>query len=207
MNILVIGGAGFIGSHMVKQLGRSACHVTTLDNLSNGHRDAVLYGDFVQGDLADKALLVQVLQNGRFDAVMHFASFIQVGESVQHPAQYYENNVANTLHLLEAMRLADVKRFVFSSTAASFGQREWLLRSRGHRSCPPRHRSHCFSVGCAATRWRPRSLGGRCFSSQKSARLATPVCGFGRDRGPRMGLGKLQGGQAITRGPPLNIRI
>ena len=122
MNILVVGGAGFIGSHMVKQLGRSGCHVTTLDNLSNGHRDAVLYGDFVQGDLADKALLAELIQPGRFDAVMHFASFIQVGESVQHPGPYYENNVANTLHLLEAMRLADVKRFVFSSTAATFGQ-------------------------------------------------------------------------------------
>jgi UDP-glucose 4-epimerase len=122
MNVLVVGGAGFIGSHMVKQLGRSGCQVTTLDNLSNGHRDAVLYGDFVQGDLADKVLLAQLIQPGRFDAVMHFASFIQVGESVQQPAKYYENNVANTLSLLEAMRLAGVKRFVFSSTAATFGQ-------------------------------------------------------------------------------------
>jgi UDP-glucose 4-epimerase len=122
MNVLVVGGAGFIGSHMVKQLGRSGCQVTTLDNLSNGHRDAVLYGDFVQGDLADKVLLAQLIQPGRFDAVMHFASFIQVGESVQQPAKYYENNVANTLCLLEAMRLAGVKRFVFSSTAATFGQ-------------------------------------------------------------------------------------
>jgi len=122
MNILVIGGAGFVGSHMVKQLGLSGYRVTTLDNLSNGHRDAVLYGDFVQGDLADKALLTQLIQPGRFDAVMHFASFIQVGESVQEPAKYYDNNVANTLHLLEVMRLAGVKRFVFSSTAATFGQ-------------------------------------------------------------------------------------
>jgi len=122
MNILVIGGAGFVGSHMVKQLGLSGYRVTTLDNLSNGHRDAVLYGDFVLGDLADKALLTQLIQPGRFDAVMHFASFIQVGESVQEPAKYYDNNVANTLHLLEAMRLAGVKRFVFSSTAATFGQ-------------------------------------------------------------------------------------
>ncbi|PIT81117.1 UDP-glucose 4-epimerase GalE [Limnohabitans sp. 15K] len=122
MNVLVVGGAGFIGSHMVKQLGRSGCRVTTLDNLSNGHRDAVLYGDFVQGDLADKDLLAQLIQPGRFDAVMHFASFIQVGESVQEPAKYYENNVANTLRLLEAMRLAGVNRFVFSSTAATFGQ-------------------------------------------------------------------------------------
>jgi UDP-glucose 4-epimerase len=122
MNVLVVGGAGFIGSHIVKQLGRSGWQVTTLDNLSNGHRDAVLYGDFVQGDLADKVLLAQLIQPGRFDAVMHFASFIQVGESVQQPAKYYENNVANTLSLLEAMRLAGVKRFVFSSTAATFGQ-------------------------------------------------------------------------------------
>jgi len=83
MSILVIGGAEYIGSHMVKRLGQLGCAVTTLGNLSGGHRHAVLCGDFVQGDLAIQALLVSLLQPGRFDAVMHFASFIQVSESVQ----------------------------------------------------------------------------------------------------------------------------
>lgn len=119
--VFVVGGAGYIGSHMVKMLGRQGCSVTTLDDLSSGHRDAVLCGDFVLGDMADRSLLDAVLSRG-FDAVMHFASFIQVGESVQQPAKYYQNNVVNTLGLLDAMRAHGISRFIFSSTAATFGE-------------------------------------------------------------------------------------
>lgn len=122
LRILVVGGAGYIGSHMVKYLGMMGCNVTTLDNLSSGHRDAVLFGEFVLGDLANKTLLADLIQPGRFDAVMHFASFIQVGESVINPALYYENNLTNTLTLLDAMRTARLQRFIFSSTAATFGE-------------------------------------------------------------------------------------
>jgi UDP-glucose 4-epimerase len=136
MKILIVGGAGYIGSHMVKRLGQLGCSVTTLDNLSSGHRDAVLFGDFVQGDLADQALLADVLQPGRFDAVMHFASFIQVGESVQQPAKYYANNVTNTLHLLDAMRAAGVQRFIFSSTAATFGEPQYTPIDERHPQAP-----------------------------------------------------------------------
>jgi UDP-glucose 4-epimerase len=136
MKILVIGGAGYIGSHMVKLLGVLGCTVTTLDNLSSGHRDAVLFGDFVHGDLADKVLLANVLQPGRFDAVMHFASFIQVGESVQKPAIYYANNVTNTLLLLDAMRAAGVQRFIFSSTAATFGEPQYTPIDERHPQAP-----------------------------------------------------------------------
>jgi UDP-glucose 4-epimerase len=136
MKILVIGGAGYVGSHMVKLLGAFGSAVTTLDNLSSGHRDAVLCGDFVQGDLADKALLADVLQTGRFDAVMHFASFIQVGESVQKPAMYYANNVTNTLHLLDAMRAASVQRLIFSSTAATFGEPHYTPIDERHPQAP-----------------------------------------------------------------------
>lgn len=136
MNILVIGGAGYIGSHMVKKLGRMGCQVTTLDNLSNGHRDAVLYGTLIEGDLADSALLEQVLSVGCFDAVMHFASFIQVGESVEQPAKYYENNVTNTLRLLEAMRKVNIHRFIFSSTAATFGTPHYTPIDEKHPQHP-----------------------------------------------------------------------
>jgi UDP-glucose 4-epimerase len=136
MNILVIGGAGYIGSHMVKKLGRMGCQVTTLDNLSNGHRDAVLCGTFVEGDLADSPLLEQLLSIDRFDAVMHFASFIQVGESVEQPAKYYENNVTNTLRLLGAMRKANIKRFIFSSTAATFGTPQYTPIDENHPQNP-----------------------------------------------------------------------
>jgi len=110
--VLVVGGAGYIGSHMIKMLGQSGCAVTTLDDLSSGHQDAVLAGEFVQGNCGDRKLLDELLTRG-FDAVMHFASFIQVGESMKHPDKYYQNNVVNTLTLLDAMRAHGVQHFFF----------------------------------------------------------------------------------------------
>jgi UDP-glucose 4-epimerase len=135
IKVLVVGGAGFIGSHMVKLLARRGCSVTTLDNLSTGHRDAVLYGDFVLGDCGDQSVLDALLRRN-FDAVMHFASFTQVGESVREPALYYLNNVANTLRLLEAMRDHDVRRFIFSSTAATFGEPRYVPIDEKHPQVP-----------------------------------------------------------------------
>lgn len=136
MNILVVGGAGYIGSHMVKLLGERGCAVTTLDDLSSGHRDAVLTGDFVQGDMADTELLRSLFAQRKYDAVMHFASFIEVGESVREPAKYYRNNVANTLTLLAAMREAGVDRFIFSSTAAIFGTPQYVPIDERHPRAP-----------------------------------------------------------------------
>ena len=134
--ILVVGGAGYIGSHMVKRLGQLGCEVTTLDNLSSGHRNAVLAGDFVHGDIADRQLLDDLFRRKRFDAVMHFASFIQVGESVQHPAKYYQNNVINTLNLLNAMQAFGVDKFIFSSTAATFGEPQYTPIDERHPQQP-----------------------------------------------------------------------
>jgi len=122
MKILVVGGAGYIGSHMVKLLLAQHCDVVTLDNLSSGHRDAVLGGKFVHGDIADTVLLDNLFLQHQFDAVMHFASFIQVGESINNPSIYYRNNVSNTLNLLDAMTRHNILSFVFSSTAAIFGE-------------------------------------------------------------------------------------
>lgn len=122
MRILVVGGAGYIGSHMVKMLLDAGQSVVTLDNLANGHRDAVLGGEFVLGDLDDTVLLDGLFRSHNFDAVMHFASFIQVGESVKDPAKYYRNNVVCTLNLLDAMVTHGVRKFIFSSTAAIFGE-------------------------------------------------------------------------------------
>ena len=136
MNILVVGGAGYIGSHMVKLLGERRCAVTTLDDLSSGHRDAVLTGDFVQGDMADTELLRSLFARRKYDAVMHFASFIEVGESVREPAKYYRNNVANTLTLLAAMREAGIDRFIFSSTAAIFGTPQYSPIDERHPRAP-----------------------------------------------------------------------
>ena len=119
--ILVTGGAGYIGSHVVKQLGDAGHAVTVLDNLSTGRREAVLSGELVVGDLGDSALLDTVLSQGQFDAVMHFAGSIVVPESVTDPLKYYANNTANTLQLLGACVRHGVNRFIFSSTAAVYG--------------------------------------------------------------------------------------
>jgi len=121
-NILVVGGAGYIGSHMAGILLERGYGVVTLDNLSTGYRDAVLGGKFLQGDLANREQLELLFSEYSIDAVMHFASFIQVGESVREPAKYYANNVANTLNLLDTMVAHGVKRFIFSSSAAVYGE-------------------------------------------------------------------------------------
>ena len=121
MKVLVVGGAGYIGSHMVLALRQAGHEVVTLDNLSTGHRDAVLAGEWVLGDLADPVALEALFSGRRFAAVLHFASSIQVGESVRQPLLYYQNNVANTLNLLQAMVRHGVRRLIFSSTAALFG--------------------------------------------------------------------------------------
>lgn len=121
MNILVVGGAGYIGSHMVKCLMQDGHHVMVLDNLSTGYEDAVLTKTFFKLDMADSKALTEIFRTYPIDAVFHFASFIQVGESVTDPAKYYRNNVASTLTLLDVMVECNIKRFVFSSTAAVFG--------------------------------------------------------------------------------------
>lgn len=135
MKILVIGGAGYIGSHMVKMLSREGCQACTLDDLSSGHRDAVPIGEFVQGDFGNRNVLEQVLAQG-FDAVMHFASFIQVGESVTHPSKYYRNNFVNTLNLLDAMKDHGIFNFIFSSTAATFGEPLYMPIDEKHPQTP-----------------------------------------------------------------------
>ena len=139
-NILVIGGAGFIGSHMCAFLAQQGVNVVVLDNLSSGHKDAVLQARFVYGDLADRLILDRVFSELEFDAVMHFASSILVGESVQEPAKYYQNNLTNTLNLLNAMRVHGVKQFIFSSTAAIFGEPQSERIDETHLQPRQRHR-------------------------------------------------------------------
>jgi len=119
--ILVTGGAGYIGSHAAKALARAGYEPVSYDNLGRGHRTAVRWGPLVEGDLADRALLVATLRRHKIAAVMHFAAFAYVGESVEQPALYFRNNVANSLSLLEAMDEAGVRHIVFSSTCATYG--------------------------------------------------------------------------------------
>ncbi len=123
MHILVTGGAGYIGSVVAAELLRDGHTVTVYDNLYKGHTAAVPKGArFVRGDLFDTDLLTRTLREGGCDAVMHFAALSLVGESVAEPALYFRNNVAGTIALLDAMRAADVRRLIFSSTAAVYGQ-------------------------------------------------------------------------------------
>src|SRR5688500_546802 len=120
-NVLVTGGAGYIGSHACKALARAGYTPVTIDNLVYGHRSAVRWGPFVQGDLADAVLLRRVLRDHRIAAVLHFAGYAYVGESMIAPGKYFQNNFCNSVTLLDAMNDAGVSQIVFSSTCATYG--------------------------------------------------------------------------------------
>ena len=122
MRVLVVGGAGYIGSHTVRLLNQSEHQVWVYDNLSMGHRRSIKSDQLIVGELTDRERLEGVLLRNRIDAVLHFASSTCVGESVKEPAKYYFNNVIATLGLLESMRACSVKKFVFSSTTSTYGQ-------------------------------------------------------------------------------------
>jgi len=121
MRVLVAGGAGYIGSNMTAMLVGAGHKPIVFDNLSKGHRSAVENAELVEGDLCDSDLLVKTLKDRRIEAVMHFAAFIEVGESVAQPLLYYHNNVSNTQNLLSAMTETGVEKFVFSSSASVYG--------------------------------------------------------------------------------------
>jgi UDP-glucose 4-epimerase len=121
MTILVTGGAGYIGSHVVRQLGERQEQVLVLDNLSTGFRSAVLHGELVVGDTGDRELVSRLLREHKVDTVMHFAAHTIVPESVSNPLKYYGNNTCSTRSLLQCCQEANVKHFVFSSTAAVYG--------------------------------------------------------------------------------------
>ena len=116
------GGAGYIGSHAAKALNRAGYHVVVYDNFIAGHRGAAKFGDLVEGDITDVDAVSRALRDHAVSAVMHFAAFLDVGESVREPARYYRNNVGGALTVLEAMATQSVKRFVFSSTCATYGE-------------------------------------------------------------------------------------
>lgn len=122
MSILICGGAGYIGSHTNKQLNHEGYKTIVFDNLVRGHRRAVKWGTFVQGDLANIGEIEEVFSAHRIDAVLHFAAFAYVGESMQDPEKYYYNNVVNTLNLLKVMRTHNCDKIIFSSTCATYGE-------------------------------------------------------------------------------------
>lgn len=136
MNILVIGGAGYVGSHAVRLLQRAGHTVWVYDNLCRGHRAAVPEGCLVEGALEDSDRLISTMRVHQIEAVMHFAAFIEVGESVVDPAKYYRNNVVGTLGLLDAMRAADVSKIVFSSTTATYGVPDRIPITESEKQSP-----------------------------------------------------------------------
>ena len=126
MAVLVCGGAGYIGSHINKQLHKEGYETVVLDNLVYGHREAVKWGTFEQGDLKNTEDIERVFKKYPIEAVFHFAAFAYVGESVAEPEKYYYNNVANTLNLLKVMKKYDCKKIIFSSTCATYGEPETI---------------------------------------------------------------------------------
>ncbi len=126
MRILVTGGAGYIGSHVVKACNSAGYQIRVLDNLSGGHREVVPTNQLIVGDLSDRDMICQVLAQEKTDLVIHLAGLIDVGESIRHPGKYYFNNVVSSLHLLEAMRITGVSRIVFASSAAVYGNSNGL---------------------------------------------------------------------------------
>lgn len=141
--VLVVGGAGYIGSRVNQKLYESGYKTIVLDNLSKGHKEAVEHGLFIEGDIGDSVLLDKLFQENKIDAVMHFAAFLEVGESVSDPLKYYINNVAATLNLLESMHKNNVHTFIFSSTAAIFGmpQQDLITEDHPHNPMSPYGRS------------------------------------------------------------------
>ncbi len=135
-NVLVIGGAGFIGSHVNERLHAAGYSTVVLDNLSSGHPKAVLNGHFVCGDLGDTELLGKIFEQYNINIVMHFAALIDVGESVRDPGAYYNNNVVKTLQLLHTMVKYKVNKIIFSSTAAIFGLPQELPVKETHPTQP-----------------------------------------------------------------------
>jgi UDP-glucose 4-epimerase len=121
MKILLTGGAGYIGSHVGKLLKKKGYEIFTIDNLSSGHKEAVIYGELFVADLKDKKIIDEILGKVKPDAIIHFAASIEVAESVKNPLKYYQNNVANTLNLLDLIIKHKIKYFIFSSTAAVYG--------------------------------------------------------------------------------------
>ena len=185
MKVLVVGGAGYIGSHMTRMLIGQGHEAVVLDNLASGHRDSIPPQTFLKGDLAQRVLLDTVLSTRTFDCVMHFASFGHAGESAAYPARYYWNNVAHTLNLFDAMVKKQVRRLVYCSTAAVYGEPRYAPVEEAHPRNPtsPYGRSQWMAEQVLADYERAhglRSVSMRCFNVAG----AHPLGGIGERHDP-----------------------
>jgi UDP-arabinose 4-epimerase len=204
--VLVTGGAGYIGSHTCKALADAGFEPITVDNLSAGHRWAVKWGPLLEIDLSDTAAIASALNSYRPAAVIHLAASAYVGESVTNPRKYFRNNVQNTLHLLDAMVAADVKRVVFSSSCATYGIPDVVPIPETHAQRPvnPYGESKLFIE--RALHWYGEAYGLRSISLRYfNAAGADPEQGLGEDHVPEPHLIPLAIAAALGIYPPLKV--
>ena len=205
-SILVTGGAGYIGSHACKALALAGYQPIVYDNLSRGHRHAVRWGPLVEGELADGARLAALLRAERIAAVMHFAAFAYVGESMTDPATYYRNNVGGTLSLLDAMREAGVDRIVFSSTCATYGIPERVPVTEATPQLPVNPYGETKLVIERALRWYGEAYGIRWMALRYfNAAGADPEGEIGEDHAPEPHLIPLVLRAGLGQGGPIAI--
>ncbi len=204
--LLILGGAGYIGSHVCKLLRSKGEPFVVLDNLSLGHRSALEPGELIEGDLREKAILEKIFSENKIEAVMHFAAFSLVGESVQKPSEYWQNNLVGVLGLLDAMRGANVDKFVFSSTAAVYGEPTEVPIPEEHAKNP--------TSSYGATKWAVemalagygkayglRSVALRYFNAAGS----DPDCILGEDHSPETHLIPAAILSATGHNPPMSV--
>jgi UDP-glucose-4-epimerase GalE len=205
LGVLVTGGAGYIGSHACKALNRAGYRVVVFDNLSAGHREAVRFGTLIEGDTADVAAVRAALRGHKISAVLHFAAFLDVGESTREPARYYRNNVTGALGVLEAMAAESVTRFVFSSTCATYGE---PIETPIRETHPQRPINAYGETKLAIERALPhfeRAYGMAWVALRYfNAAGADPECEIGEDHDPEIHLIP-RAIEAATGGPPLMI--
>jgi UDP-glucose-4-epimerase GalE len=204
--VLVTGGAGYIGSHAAKALARAGHRVVVYDNLVAGHREAVQYGPFVQGDILDPAALGAAMKTHGIDAVMHFAAFLDVGESVRDPAKYYLNNAGGVVNVLNAMAANRITTLVFSSTCATYGEPAETPITESH---PQRPINSYGESKLAAERAFPhyeRAYGMRWVALRYfNAAGADPEGRLGEDHDPETHLIPLLIDAALGRRPPITV--
>jgi UDP-arabinose 4-epimerase len=205
-HILVTGGAGYIGSHACKALAAAGHVPVTIDNLVYGHARAVKWGPFIKGDLADKDLVRSSVREYGIDAVMHFAAYAYVGESMTDPGKYFRNNVTNTINLLDAMVDTGVQSIVFSSTCATYGVPSQMPIGEDHQQAPinPYGESKLFIE--KALRWYGEAHGIRSYSLRYfNAAGADPDGDIGEDHDPETHLIPLVVQTALGQRPEVKI--
>ena len=206
MSILIVGGAGYIGSHTAKLVAQGGKEAVVFDNLVYGHEWAVKWGPFVKGDLADQAALDRVFKDHHIEAVIQFAAYTYVGESVTNPRKYYRNNLVNTLNLLDAMVDNGVRDIVFSSTAATYGDPIAVPISEAHPQNPVNPYGETKLAVERAMKWYAGAYGMR-FAALRyfNAAGADPDAAIGEDHDPETHLIPLAIEAALLRRPPLEI--